>query len=153
MGIPYSKQINAAFDQVTPLVASTTELLQTTRNISYMLATIQILTAILQFCTVMALIALLITVNPDLDKERKALVTPILKYVASCFMPGSEGRWYLKFIGKFVFCLWLCGCAAAAYYVYKDGGLRSGVEVDVPINVDSGTGEDVVALKKGESQQ
>lgn len=46
MGIPYSKQINLAFDQVTPLVAAAFKVLQTTRNITYLLAAIQVLTAV-----------------------------------------------------------------------------------------------------------
>jgi hypothetical protein len=46
MGIPYSKQINIAFDQVAPLVAAGFVVLQTTRNITYLLAAIQVLTAL-----------------------------------------------------------------------------------------------------------
>jgi len=48
-----------------------------------LLAFIQVLTALLQFCTVVALIALLITVNPDLNEERTALVTPAVRHAAS----------------------------------------------------------------------
>ena len=41
MGLPYSKQINEAFDQVTPLVAEGFKVLETTKNISILLATMQ----------------------------------------------------------------------------------------------------------------
>ena len=120
MGIPYSKQINTAFDQVAPLVAATLDVLHTTRNISYLLAAVQVLTAVLQLVTVFAIIGLLITVNPDLTKERKALVTPVLQYLASYVMPGSEGRWYMKVIGWTLAWVWLFGCALAAWYAVTE---------------------------------
>ena len=66
MGIPYSKQINAAFDQVTPLVAESFKALETTKNIIILLAVIQVLTVILLSLILTVLVALLITCNPDL---------------------------------------------------------------------------------------
>lgn len=72
MGIPYSRQINAAFEQVTPLVAAGFKVLQTTRDISIILAVIQVLTVIFLFLILLALFALLYTVNPDL-KVRASL--------------------------------------------------------------------------------
>ncbi|EME86762.1 uncharacterized protein MYCFIDRAFT_9017, partial [Pseudocercospora fijiensis CIRAD86] len=90
MGIPYSKQINAAFDQgdiaVTPLVAEGFEVLQTTRNITFLLAEIQVLTVVLLFLILIALAMLLVTCNPDLDRERQALVTPVMRWSASWIM-------------------------------------------------------------------
>lgn len=67
MGIPYSRQINAAFEQVTPLVAAGYKVLRTTRDISILLAVIQVLTVLLLFLILLGLIALLYCVNPDLE--------------------------------------------------------------------------------------
>ncbi|KAF2825874.1 hypothetical protein CC86DRAFT_370743 [Ophiobolus disseminans] len=82
MGIPYSRQINAAFEQVTPLVAAGFKVLRTTRDISILLAVIQVLTVFFLFLILLALIAVLYCVNPDLEYERKYLVTPWLKTIA-----------------------------------------------------------------------
>jgi hypothetical protein len=79
MGIPYSRQINTAFDQVTPLVAQGFEVLETTKNIAVLLAWIQVLTVVLLALILIALAALLVTMNPDLSHERQAFVTPIMK--------------------------------------------------------------------------
>ena len=67
MGIPYSREINAAFEQVTPLVAAGYKVLRTTKNISIILAIIQVLTVLFLGLILLALIALLYTVNPDLE--------------------------------------------------------------------------------------
>ena len=67
MGIPYSREINAAFEQVTPLVAAGFKVLRTTKNISIILAIIQVLTVVFLGLILLALIALLYTVNPDLE--------------------------------------------------------------------------------------
>jgi hypothetical protein len=91
MGIPYSKQINLAFDQVTPLVAHGFEVLQTTRNITYLLAAIQVLTAIFLGLILITLLGLIITVSPDLEYERRALVTPLVRYLANSAL--QYGRW------------------------------------------------------------
>lgn len=92
MGIPYSKQINSAFDQVTPLVAAGFEVLQTTKNISILLAAIQVITVLILAIILFILLALLITVNPDLVEERKAIVTPVVKWFACLLMPECEVR-------------------------------------------------------------
>ena len=83
MGIPYSKQINAAFEQVTPLVAEGFQVLQTTKNISLALAVIQVLTVVFLALILVTLMGLLITTNPDLAYERQELVTPIVKWMAA----------------------------------------------------------------------
>lgn len=67
MGIPYSREINAAFEQVTPLVAAGFKVLRTTKNISIILAIIQVLTVLLLGLILFALIVLIYTVNPDLE--------------------------------------------------------------------------------------
>lgn len=82
MGIPYSREINSAFAQVTPLVAAGFQVLQTTKNISILLAAIQILTALLLFLILLALVGLLCTVNPDLRRETDELVTPVVRWLS-----------------------------------------------------------------------
>lgn len=67
MGIPYSRQINAAFEQVTPLVAAGFKVLRTTRDISILLAVIQVLTVALLGLILLGIVALLYCVNPDLE--------------------------------------------------------------------------------------
>ncbi|RMY78876.1 hypothetical protein D0863_00414 [Hortaea werneckii] len=120
MGIPYSKEINQAFDQVAPLVAATLDVLQTSKNITYLLAAVQILNAVLLLVAVVSLLGLLITVNPDLAEERRALVTPVVKHLASWLMPGSEGRWYLRVVAWSIATVWLVGCTATAYYAMRE---------------------------------
>lgn len=82
MGLPYSKQINAAFDQVTPLVAEGFKVLETTKNIAVILLWIQIVTVLLLFFILLALVALLITTNPDLEAERKVVITPVVRWLS-----------------------------------------------------------------------
>lgn len=82
MGLPYSKQIHAAFDQVTPLVAAGFEVLQTTKNIAILLACIQVVTVITLILILIALLGLLFTMNPDLETERQQFVTPVMKWLA-----------------------------------------------------------------------
>lgn len=98
MGLPYSKQINAAFDQVTPLVAAGFEVLQTTKNIAILLAVIQIVVALTLILILLALLALLLSVNPDLSAEREQLVTPAMKWLASwVFKYGRITGWVIRF--------------------------------------------------------
>lgn len=92
MGIPYSRQIHAAFDQVTPLVAAGFEVLQTTKNISILLAAIQVITVVILGLILLTMLALLITMNPDLEAERAAIVTPVMKWCACWAMPECEAR-------------------------------------------------------------
>ncbi|KAJ4990840.1 hypothetical protein SVAN01_03629 [Stagonosporopsis vannaccii] len=88
MGIPYSREINAAFSQVTPLVAAGYKVLQTTKNISIILAVIQVLTVILLGAILVVLGAILVAVNPDLEVERQRLITPWLKSVLHISLYG-----------------------------------------------------------------
>jgi hypothetical protein len=96
MGIPYSKEINKAFQelnqaygQVTPLVASAYDVLETTKNISLLLLAIEVLTVVLLGLMLLALIGLLITMNPDLDEEKRELVTPVLRWIAGWVRIGK----------------------------------------------------------------
>jgi hypothetical protein len=70
MGLPYSRQINAAFEEVTPLVAAGFKVLRTTRNISILLAVIQVLTVWFLFLILIGIVALLYCVNPDLEVRK-----------------------------------------------------------------------------------
>ncbi|KAF2744987.1 hypothetical protein M011DRAFT_154429 [Sporormia fimetaria CBS 119925] len=88
MGIPYSREINAAFDQVTPLVAAGFQVLKTTRNISILLAVIQVLTVVLLAGILFVLLALVYCVNPDLQHERDKLVTPFFRSLAKVTVLG-----------------------------------------------------------------
>lgn len=104
MGIPYSREINAAFEQVTPLVAAGFKVLRTTKNISIILAIIQVLTVLFLGLIFLALIVLIYTVNPDLEvsfadyliheitdplqEERRQLITPWLRYYAHITLWG-----------------------------------------------------------------
>ncbi|PNS13795.1 hypothetical protein CAC42_3288 [Sphaceloma murrayae] len=108
MGIPYSRQINAAFDQVTPLVAAGFQVLQTTKNISILLAAIQVLTVLLLALIQATLLMLLITVNPDLEQERTRMVTPVMKWVAGLFIRLSNQK---KTLGTVFWILMAGACA------------------------------------------
>lgn len=155
MGIPYSRQINQAFDQVTPLVASAYEVLQTTKNISLLLAAIQVLTVILLGFILIVLLGIAYSVNPDLDKERKALVTPTLKWLAVRIEKGPRSRlWWT--IGALLF------AGGWAYFLLskvmkpgdedEDGEDEELPPIESPV-APPGEGKDVDALKKGKSTQ
>ncbi|KAI9692835.1 MAG: hypothetical protein M1822_004829 [Bathelium mastoideum] len=97
MGIPYSREINSAFEQVTPLVAAAYELLSTIKNIAILLAFIQILTVILLTFILVSLLGLLYTLNPDLAAERQQLVTPVMRWLAGWIHEfGETAKWFLR---------------------------------------------------------
>lgn len=157
MGIPYSRQINAAFDQVTPLVASAYEVLQTTKNISLLLAAIQILTVILLAMILLVLLGIAYSVNPDLDRERKALVTPTLQWLAVRVEKGPRSRLWWLLAAALLGGVW-------AYFwfskVTKPGDEDEGAEdeelppVESPVaEPGAAKGKDVEGLKKGKSTQ
>lgn len=91
MGVPYSQEIRTAVDQVAPLVAA----VQTTKNIFILLAAVQVIKVVLLALVLLAMLALLITVNPDLEGERAAAVTPIMKRIIhrlSGFFPATHSQ-------------------------------------------------------------
>lgn len=97
MGIPYSREIDNAFSQVAPLVAAGFEVLQTTKNISILLAIIQVLTCVFLSAILLALTGLICTVNPDLMRERDELVTPFVQWLSSwVFSYGRAVGWLFR---------------------------------------------------------
>lgn len=133
MGIPYSREINAAFQQVTPLVAAGFQVLQTTKNISILLAAIQVLTVLTLVLILMVLLGILYAVNPDLEDERKQLVTPIMRRLAKVSLGGivmSVSYMYAVFFCFFVL-------AAASYVIWeKQIGSREQVDGELEVVVE-----------------
>jgi hypothetical protein len=77
MGLPYSREIYAAVDKLPPLIAAA----QTTKNIFILLVAIQVVKVIILALTLLAILALLITMNSHLEDERAAAVTPVVKWI------------------------------------------------------------------------
>ncbi|KAM7192727.1 hypothetical protein V8F33_008188 [Rhypophila sp. PSN 637] len=102
MGMPSSKQINTAFDQVTPLVQTGFRVLDTIKNVSILVAVIQALNVLLLWLILLSLLGLLITVNPDLEAERRAVVTPVVEWIASWVKHRHDRKW-LEMLGFVVF--------------------------------------------------
>ncbi|KAI3397708.1 hypothetical protein diail_10477 [Diaporthe ilicicola] len=97
MGIPYSREINKAFEQVTPLVAAGFQVLQTTKDISILLACIEVLTCVFLGLVLLALIGIICTLNSELEREKDELVTPVVKWLASwIFSYGKIVGWLLR---------------------------------------------------------
>jgi len=154
MGLPYSKQIHAAFDQVTPLVAAGFEVLQTTKNISILLAVIQVLTVVFLAMILTAMLGLLITMNPDMERERQELVTPIMKWLAGLFIVLDHIKKSAMVVVLVVATGCVIGSLGGIWYTARDPTLQEGLEEGVE-GGDSNelTGEDIEAIKKGESKQ
>ncbi|USW50663.1 hypothetical protein Slin15195_G039820 [Septoria linicola] len=151
MGIPYSKQINAAFEEVTPLVAEGFEVLQTTRNITFLLAEIQVLTVLILFFVLIALCLLLVTCNPDMERERQALVTPILKWLVS-WIVSSEGKLRVWLAGLLIVLGGLAVVYGHYWAYFRHQKTASGEDVaDQP--AESGDGKDVERIREGKASQ
>lgn len=111
MGMPDSKDVNTAFEQVTPLVEDGLWILNTTKYISLLGAAIQALNVALLWLILLSLLGLLITANPDLRDERQAVVTPVMQWVVS-WVRYREDRKLLQILGFFmlmglVFGIWM----------------------------------------------
>ncbi len=97
MGIPYSREIDAAIEQVTPLATAGFRVLQKTKNIAVLLTCIQVLTVVLLGMILLALVGLLYTTNPDLERERRLLVSPVLRWIAEwLFTYGETASWLIR---------------------------------------------------------
>lgn len=99
MGVPYSKEIDYAFEhlgplvakghqvldsasvQITPLAATGIQVLDTTRSIAIVLFWLQLLSTLAVVLNLVCLVGILITLNPDLEEERRTLVTPVVRWV------------------------------------------------------------------------
>lgn len=108
MGVPFSKEIDQAFEQlgplvakghqvldsaslqITPLAVTGAQVLDTTRTIGIVLFWLQLLSALAVALNLICLVAVLITLNPDLEEERKTLVTPAVRWVV------RMTRWAVK---------------------------------------------------------
>lgn len=157
MGIPYSREINAAFEQVTPLVASGYQVLNTTKNIAVALFVIEIISVILLSAILIGIIGLLYTLNPDLEHERKVFVTPAMKWIAS-WHPSNLGKRgaplsvAMVLVGLFA----AAGFAFLFYVYYKRKVEDATVENEVGDESDKTngkTGKDVENVKKGKTEQ
>ena len=95
MGVPYSKQIDLAFDQVGPF-------LQTAKYIFYLFGVFHVfatlILGLLLGSILLALVALLISINPDLDAERRAIVTPVLRRIT--WLVVRRGDAYAREMGR-----------------------------------------------------
>lgn len=79
MGAPYSKEIEQALDKATPLVATAQQVLEQTKYLAAALLVLQIVSTVIVGLILVCLLALLITLNPDLEDERRAMVTPAVR--------------------------------------------------------------------------
>lgn len=126
MGIPYSRQINAAFEEVTPLVAAGFQVLRTSRNISFLLAIIQVCNLLLLTTSVVLLTALIISVNPDLEEERRNIVTPFVKWLVDWLID----RAWLRVTIWSVLTGAACGGYAGWYYMKDTPEIDEELEFD-----------------------
>ena len=157
MGIPYSREINQAFEQVTPLVAAGFEVLETTKNIAVALFFIEIFSAVILTLVLLALIGLLFTLNPDLEHERKVLVTPAMKWIASWSLTAHGAP---KSVAAFLVALFgLGGFGFLGYVYYMRSVADATVGNDAPAaggseeGDDLKKGKDVENVKKGKTDQ
>jgi hypothetical protein len=83
MGVPFSQEVRNAVDHAADLKSAAIYFTRTAVDIAadlkFVVICFTIIHAISLGFILLAVIALLITVNPDLVEERKALVTPVLK--------------------------------------------------------------------------
>lgn len=77
MGGLYSQKIHAAIDQFTSPVAA----VLTTKSISIFFAAIQLIRVIVLALMLLAMLALLVTKDPDLEDNRAAVVTSAVKWI------------------------------------------------------------------------
>lgn len=78
MGIPFSHEVKTAVNLATDLA---TELKSHATTALYALIFISVIHTFLLAIFLLAVIALLVTVNPDLVEERKAFVTPVVRWL------------------------------------------------------------------------
>lgn len=74
MGVPFSQEVKLAVDLAAELKSHATVAL-------YAIVLVSMIHTILLSIFLIAVIALLITVNPDLAEERRAFVTPAVRWI------------------------------------------------------------------------
>ena len=156
MGIPYSKQINAAFTelsdaytQVTPLVAAAYEVLETTKNISLLLLALSIFSTITLSITLIVSIGILISVNPDLESERRELVTPVVRWTLGWVAWGVRWGRVLGIVGVVVGLLVVWG-GVRVTMVRGGEGVHEGLEMEGKGGIYGG---EEVLVEEGEGEQ
>lgn len=77
MGALYSREIHAAIDQFTSPVPA----VLTTKSTFILLAAIQFIKVIILALILLAMLALLVTKDPDLEDKRAAVVKPAVKWI------------------------------------------------------------------------
>ena len=127
-------------------------MLDTTKNIAVFLAYLQVLIAITLLLILLALTGLLFTLNPDLEHERKLLVTPVMKWIAGFSMTASGHRKSIASALVSFFILVGAGFALYVYYVrtVEDPSIEN-EKADEPER--EMKGKDVEAIKRGEAKQ
>lgn len=99
------------------------KVLETTKNISILLAVVQVFNIFLLLLIFAALIALLITTNPDLDHERRVLVTPIVQWFTS-WITDRGSRRYLALV-IFIVLLGSAMGAGGAFYMLRKSEMEA----------------------------
>jgi hypothetical protein len=136
MGIPYSKQINSAFHQVTPLVSEGFRVLQTIRDIAVLVAVIQLFAFFFLGWISLAALGLLVTLNPDLEAERQAFVTPAVKWFSSWLLDPEYrvvlGMGVLAVVGGTVAGTWAGLCLMRDPVLVRDD--QNGVQEPQPVS-------------------
>lgn len=74
MGVPYSQEVKTAVDLASDLKGHATIAI-------YAIVVVSVIHTFLLSIFLAAVLGLLITVNPDLAEERKAFVTPVLRWI------------------------------------------------------------------------
>lgn len=98
------------------------------------------------------MIGLLFTLNPDLEQERKLLVTPVMKWIAGFSMTASGHR---KSIASAMVSFFILAGAGFWFYVYyvrtvEDPAIDNEKSDEAEREM---KGKDVEAIKRGEAQQ
>ncbi|KAF8848397.1 hypothetical protein BDZ45DRAFT_753868 [Acephala macrosclerotiorum] len=86
MGVPFSQEVKTVVDLATDLA---TDLKSHATTALYALILISVIHTFLLALFLLAVIALLITVNPDLGEERNAFVTPVTSSTALAALANS----------------------------------------------------------------
>ena len=81
MGVPFSREVEIILGSMQDLKPIAATVLQTVRYVALLLLVLQIATMFLLALLLAAVIALIVTMDPNLSGEREALVTPVLKWL------------------------------------------------------------------------